>query len=79
MTKLRNASLGIAILSSIAMLPTTGFAWKATPAQRSACMGDALRLCSAYIPDEEGVARCIAGKKGQLNATCLAEVKKAGG
>ena len=79
MTKLRNAYLGIAILSSIAMVPTTSFAWKATPAQRAACTGDALRLCTSYIPDEESVARCIASKKSQLSPGCLAQVNKAGG
>jgi hypothetical protein len=77
MTKLRNTFLGIAILSSIAMAPTAGFAWKATPAQRAACTGDALRLCASYIPDEESIAHCIASKKSQLSPGCLVQVKKA--
>jgi hypothetical protein len=79
MTKLRNASLGIALLGSIAMVPTTGFAWKATSAQRAACMSDVFRLCSSYVPNEESVARCIASKKPQLSPGCLAEVEKGGG
>jgi hypothetical protein len=79
MTKLRNTFLGIAILSSIATAPTAGFAWKATPAQRAACTGDALRLCASYIPDEESIAHCIASKKSQLSPGCLVQVKKAGG
>jgi hypothetical protein len=79
MIKLRNASVTIAIFSSIAMVPTTGFAWKATPAQRAACTGDALRLCASHIPNEESVGRCIMSKKSQLSPSCLAQVNQAGG
>jgi hypothetical protein len=68
MTKIRSAFLAIATLS-------TSFAWKATPAQRAACTGDALRLCASYVPDEERVAGCLMSKKSQLSAPCLAQFK----
>jgi hypothetical protein len=77
MIKLRNAALAIATLASIAMMPSAGFAWKASPAQRAACTGDALRLCASYVPDEERIATCLLGKKSQLSAPCLAQVNKA--
>ena len=77
MIKLRSACLAFATLSSIALMPSTGFAWKATAAQRAACTGDALRLCASYVPDEERIATCLLGKKSQLSATCLAQVNKA--
>jgi hypothetical protein len=78
MTKVRNASLGITLLASVAMVPTTGFAWKATAAQQAACMSDVFRLCASYVPNEDSVARCLASKKPQLSPGCLATVKKAG-
>jgi hypothetical protein len=75
MTKLRSAFLAIATVSLIGMMPSTSFAWKATPAQRAACTGDALRLCASYVPDEERVAGCLMSKKSQLSAPCLAQFK----
>ncbi len=77
MIKLRKAFLAIATLSSIGMMPSTGFAWKATAQQRAACMGDALKLCASEGPDEMRVAYCLYAKKSQLSGPCLALFNKA--
>lgn len=38
--------------------------------QRMACMGDALRLCSQFVPDREQIRRCLATQRGALSAGC---------
>jgi len=40
--------------------------------QRQACMGDAMRLCSAYIPDRNRIRDCMAAQVDQLNPSCRA-------
>jgi hypothetical protein len=77
MIKLRNAFLAVATISSIGAMPSTGFAFKATAEQRAACMGDAMKLCASYGPDEFRVATCLLSKKSQLSPPCLAVVNKA--
>lgn len=40
--------------------------------QRQACMGDALRLCSSYIPDRGQIRDCMAAQLDQLSPQCRA-------
>lgn len=40
--------------------------------QRQACMGDALRLCSAYVPDRDQIRSCMAAQRDQLSPQCRA-------
>ena len=40
--------------------------------QRDVCMGDALRLCAAYIPDRGRITDCMLSKRAQLSAQCRA-------
>jgi hypothetical protein len=40
--------------------------------QRQACMGDALRLCSAYVPDRTQIRDCMAARRDQLSPSCRA-------
>ena len=37
---------------------------------RQACTGDAMRLCSDFIPDVQKVTACMMRKRGQLSAEC---------
>lgn len=41
-------------------------------AQRQACMGDALRLCSSYIPNRAQIRDCMAAQLDQLSPQCRA-------
>jgi hypothetical protein len=38
--------------------------------QRQACMGDAMRLCGAYIPDRNRIRDCMAAQVEQLSPPC---------
>ena len=35
-----------------------------------ACMGDVMRLCAQYVPDEDQVRTCMKTKKTQVSAGC---------
>ena len=43
-----------------------------TQAQRDACTGDAMRLCSQFIPDAGRTGACLNSKKAQLSPACRA-------
>lgn len=40
--------------------------------QRQACMGDAMRLCAAYIPNRAQIRNCMAAQHDQLSPKCRA-------
>jgi hypothetical protein len=40
--------------------------------QQQACMGDALRLCFAYIPNRAQIAECMFFRRDQLSPYCRA-------
>jgi hypothetical protein len=61
-------SLMLATTLSILMLPTAGRAY--TPEQEQACSGDALRLCSADVPDVDRITVCMIRNKSQLTPGC---------
>lgn len=43
-----------------------------TAAQRSACMGDALKLCASEIPNTTRVIACLERNKEQVSPKCRA-------
>ncbi|NHO19787.1 hypothetical protein GOB90_12540 [Acetobacter oeni] len=47
--------------------------------QTAACKGDAVKLCTFYIPNEKKIAACLASKRDKLTPACKAyfPVKKA--
>jgi hypothetical protein len=58
----------LAAVLSAALLPATGRAY--TPEQQQACSGDALRLCSADVPDVDRITACMSRNKDQLSPGC---------
>jgi hypothetical protein len=64
----------------LSMLPTAGSASvnKPTAEERGACMGDAMTLCIAAIPNKARIASCLASKMSQLSPRCRAQFEKAG-
>ena len=52
-------------------LPGIGAAQPSEGEQRMACMGDAIRLCSQFIPNHANIERCMAAKHSQLSRTCM--------
>jgi hypothetical protein len=49
-----------------------------TPDQRSACMGDAFKFCSADIPDVSRIEACLSQNRNQLQPACRAEFTHSG-
>ena len=43
---------------------------RGTPEQRTACVSDAFKLCSSYIPDGTKVEYCLRQKKSELSNPC---------
>jgi hypothetical protein len=41
-----------------------------TPEQRQACQGDAMRLCSEFVPDVERITACMVKKRIRLSPGC---------
>lgn len=37
-----------------------------------ACMGDVLRLCRGFVPDEDKVRGCMKTKRNQVSESCAA-------
>ncbi|HEX7205880.1 MAG TPA: hypothetical protein VF237_12025, partial [Xanthobacteraceae bacterium] len=65
----------------LGLLPTVAAASvsKPTAEERGACMGDALSLCIAAIPNKARIASCLASKMSQLSPRCRAQFDKAAG
>jgi hypothetical protein len=63
----------------LSVLPTAVFASvnKPTAEERGACMGDAMTLCIAAIPNKARIASCLASKMSQLSPRCRAQFEKA--
>jgi hypothetical protein len=78
MIKIRAGMLGAAGLL-LSMLPTAALASvsKPTAEERGACMGDAISLCIAAIPNKARIASCLASKMSQLSPRCRAQFDKA--
>ena len=78
MIRIRIGLLGVAGLL-LSLLPTVAAASvsKPTAEERSACMGDAISLCLAAIPNKARIASCLASKMSQLSPRCRSQFEKA--
>lgn len=56
-------------LLSATIPPAPSFS-QGTTAQRIACTPDALRLCSAFIPNADEITICLREKNAELSDTC---------
>ena len=63
-----------AVLASLFLVAAPAAA-QGTAEERSACMGDAFRLCSADIPDVPKIETCMEHNKSKLSPACRAEFK----
>lgn len=61
--------LVLALLSAT-MSPALAQTGPSEADQRQACMGDALRLCAAYVPDRAQIRNCMAAQRDQLSPQC---------
>jgi hypothetical protein len=64
------AQWGVSLaLLSAAVSSAPAFA-QGTRAQRMACTPDALRLCSAFIPNADAITACLREKNAELGDAC---------
>jgi hypothetical protein len=73
MTAIRNALIGTAL---VVLASSSAALAQGTPEQRSACMGDAFRLCSSEIPSVERVTACLKANYSKVSAGCKAAAAK---
>ncbi len=59
------------ILAVATAHPAASYAY--TPEQQQACTDDALRLCSAEVPDVDRITACMARHKAELSPPCRAQ------
>ncbi len=71
----RNARFGLMLAAlSVSMWPAVSRAYTAD--EQQACSGDAMRLCSAFIPDVDRITVCMIQNKAQLSPGCRAFFKE---
>ena len=78
MIRIRTAPFA-ALALLLCALPTAAPASvsKPTAEERAACMGDAMTLCIAAIPNRARIASCLASKMSQLSPRCRAQFDRA--
>jgi hypothetical protein len=70
--KTRLALILLGAMIAPAMTPALAQSGPSEAEQRQACMGDAMRLCGAYIPDRDRIRNCMAGQIDRLSPPCRA-------
>jgi hypothetical protein len=72
MTNFRRGLFAVLALA-ISGLPSAAFAdFKPSAQLRSACMSDAMRLCSSSLTSMSSLLNCMQAKKSQASARCQA-------
>jgi hypothetical protein len=69
MRRRRLKALARVALLSLMASPASAIA-QGTPEERRACTPDALRLCSAFIPDADQITACLRQKNAELSDVC---------
>ena len=73
--RFRNLQFGLMLATALAVLLWPAASGAYTPEQQQACSDDALRLCSADIPDVDRITACMIRKQNQLTPGCRAYFK----
>jgi hypothetical protein len=69
-----SAALIFATAALWSAFPTAGHAY--TQEQEQACSGDAMRLCSADIPDVDRITACMVRQRRALSPGCAAVFRR---
>ena len=79
MTTIRSGLVIAATVAGLIGSVSSAFAeYQPSSAQRSACMGDTLRLCSSEIPNTNRIINCLARQKSKVSAACRVYFDRAG-
>lgn len=60
----------LALLAGISLFHFDGASAQGSDAEREACQGDAVRLCSEFIPDVTKITACMKKNSAQLSPPC---------
>jgi hypothetical protein len=71
----RFARLAVVAILGLATI-TVARAAEGSSAERSACTGDAFRLCASAMPSSDAVQACMLAHQSQLSPGCLATFPK---
>ena len=63
----------LATMLSVSLWSAASHAY--SPEQQQACTPDAMRLCSAYIPDVDRITVCMIQNRSQLSPECRAHFR----
>jgi hypothetical protein len=74
-SKLRQATLVLTVALISSLYASQSFAFTAEQARM--CKGDAMRLCSADMPNVSAITACMYKHKDELSAGCLATFNQA--
>jgi len=66
----RKFQLGLMLATALAVSVWPAASRAYTPEEQQACSGDAMRLCSAEIPDVDRITVCMIRNKSQLSPGC---------
>jgi hypothetical protein len=63
------------VLAAAALVLAAGAAHaQNTAANQSACMGDAMAYCSAFVPDQGRIAACLQQNRARISPACQAAI-----
>jgi hypothetical protein len=72
-------ALAVAMAASVCQTVVVAQENRGTPEQRAACVPDAFRLCSGYIPDPMRVESCLRQRKSDLSEACRSVFEQGAG
>ena len=69
---MRMGSVAVLIFSALAFVPSATYADNRQ--DESACVNDAMTVCSQYIPDRSRVAGCLMSNRNRISPSCRAQL-----
>ena len=69
---MRTGSVAALIISALAFVPTNVYA--DNQQDQSACVNDAMTVCSQFIPDRSRVAGCLMSNRNRISPSCRAQL-----
>jgi hypothetical protein len=69
---MRMDSVAALLLSTLTFIPAAAYADNAQ--DQSACVNDAMNICSQFIPDRARVAGCLISNRNRISASCRAQL-----
>jgi hypothetical protein len=69
---MKTGSVAALLFSALTFVPTSGYA--DAQQDQSACVNDAMNICSQFIPDRSRVAGCLMSNRNRISPSCRAQL-----